>query len=189
MHKQSVYDLPCPECAGKIVSTARMLDDSKAPTSCENNHIFMRAKAYQAAKPIKAKTIRIEAASRLKAVQEIHLMARATPITKVAGNAIKEITRQLLIRGYKTHTDQMRAYYVTKFCKDEGTEEERNLELVGWHGNGKYGLEKTVFEFYDQELGGQKPVINLGAVTEENLTVAKQEKVINEILEYIKKHC
>lgn len=40
-----VYDYPCPECGGRINSTARMIDCTQAPTFCENDHQFMRSAA------------------------------------------------------------------------------------------------------------------------------------------------
>lgn len=46
----SIYDMPCPQCQGKITSTARMRDDTQAPTYCENGHEFMRSEAYASLK-------------------------------------------------------------------------------------------------------------------------------------------
>lgn len=43
----SIYNVPCPKCGGKITSTARMSDDTQAPTHCEAGHTFMRAEAIR----------------------------------------------------------------------------------------------------------------------------------------------
>jgi hypothetical protein len=44
---KSIYDVPCPKagCGSKIVSTARVMDDAKAPTTCASGHTFMRSEA------------------------------------------------------------------------------------------------------------------------------------------------
>lgn len=77
----NIYDVPCPMCASPIVSTARMMDDSKAPTQCANGHTFTRLEAFDKAKlkaaakdfyrdlesDLKAGRLKINASTRLNA--------------------------------------------------------------------------------------------------------------------------
>lgn len=199
----NIYDIPCPQCSAKIVSTARTMDDTVAVSSCVAGHSFTRAEAYAVAqqklKPffgdidLKTMTIanpklKIKAAARLNAVQELKLMAKATPITKVAEIGIREISRQMALRNFGARTENTRAFYTTTFTREDKEDVPCVYQLVGWHGNGHYGNETTILEFYDDSVS-RKPVITIGHVNEENLTEANQQKVINEILDYIKKHC
>lgn len=131
---------------------------------------------------------RLKAAARLRASLEHQLMARTTPITRAAEKGIKEICHQMAIRGYAPHTTCNRAYYTTTFTKEGEDGNIQSFQLYGWNGNGRYGLEKSVFEFYDDSMG-EKPVVNIGAINEENVNLVRQEKVVHEVLDYIKKHC
>lgn len=198
---KSIYDLPCPVCAGKITSTARTPDSTIAPTSCEAGHTFMRSVAIDAFasknlpkrfKELDDKqimtSIKLEAASRLIASQELRLMAKATPVTKVAELGIKEIGRQMALRGYIANTEVTRAFYTTTFEKQEKDSDPCVFQLVGWHGNGHYGSEKTILEFYD-ESRGRKPVITIGQINDDNLTEENQQHVVEKILDYVRKHC
>lgn len=130
--------------------------------------------------------IKIEAAARLRA--SVHkLMARSTPVSKIAESGMKEITRQMAMRGFHVNTTQSKALYTTKFVKEEKTGEQSVCEMVGWHGAGRYGSEKTILEFYD-ESRGHKPIISIGVLNEENLNPIKQQDIVNEITNYIKKY-
>lgn len=133
-------------------------------------------------------SVGLAAAARLQAAIEHKLMARTTPITRVADKGIKEIMHQMLLRGFRAKTVESRGNYTTTFIRDTEDGGVQVFELFGWNGNGRYGLEKTAFEFYD-ESRGHKPVVNFGPITEENVNVARQEKVIHEMIDYIKKHC
>ncbi len=44
--KPSIYDVPCPRCGAEIVDTARMMDDSAAPSHCSAGHEFTRQEAF-----------------------------------------------------------------------------------------------------------------------------------------------
>jgi len=203
----SIYETPCPTCSGRITSTARTPDDTKATSSCENGHTFTRAQAFTAAKkatafarPLPERMVRafkIEAASRLKAFDKLaltaaeqKLMARSTQLSQVAEKGVKDIVHLMTLQGYQAKTIQNKAYYETKFVKYPPKDEEgepRIMELMGWSGSGRYGAEKTVFEFYDYDHG-KKPVVTIGAINEENLNEENQLKVINDILKYIKQY-
>lgn len=133
-------------------------------------------------------SVGLAAAARLQASIEHKLMARTTPITRVADKGIKEICHQMALRGFHVRTEVVRGNYTTTFTREAPDGSIQVFELFGWNGNGRYGLEKTAFEFYD-ESRGSKPVVNIGPITEDNVTVVRQEKIIHDILEYIKKYC
>jgi hypothetical protein len=139
-------------------------------------------------KQIMTSSIKIGAAARLLASQELRLMAKSTPVTKVAEFGIREIGRQMALRGYIANTDITRAFYTTTFEKQEKDSDPCIFQLVGWHGNGHYGTEKTILEFYD-ESAGHKPVITIGQINEENLNEENEKRVVDKILDYIKRHC
>lgn len=200
------YNFICPTCKGEGAFTARTMDDTIARSGCVNGHTFMRSDALP--RPVVAATkseikkfyvdlnadlekgrkLKIEAAQRLLASQELRLMAKATPVTKVAEIGIREIGRQMALRGYIANTEITRAFYTTIFEKQEKDSDPCVFQLVGWHGNGHYGNEKTILEFYD-DAHGRKPVITIGQINEDNLTEGNQQKVIDLILDYIRKHC
>lgn len=85
--------------------------------------------------------------------------------------------------GFKIKTTENRAFYTTEmYCEDE----DYSLCLMGWHGTGKFaGGEKAILEFYDSREG-ESPVLTIGTLTEENLTPANEQKLIDRILAYIK---
>lgn len=132
----------------------------------------------------------VKAAHRLKAAEAhqdlitaVKLMARSTPVTKVAIEGQKHIRQALVERGYAVRTTNTRAFYDMEFRKDDHV-----FHLVGWHGTGIYGPEKSVLEFIDEEVSKTKPVVTIGVINEENVTPANQERTINHILEYIEEN-
>jgi hypothetical protein len=200
----SVYDLPCPTCAGKIISTAKMNDSTQAPTNCINGHTFMRAEAYasannklapffgQNALSASTKPFKIEAAARLKATLLTaveKLMAKSTPVTKIAEKGMRDIDHQMALLGYQAKTVQKRAFYTTDFVErtDNVDDEPKVFSMTGWHGNGHYGDEKTILEFYDNQRS-EKPIISIGVLSEENINEKRQLEVVKEILDYVRKH-
>jgi len=93
----NVYDMPCPVCGAKIVSTAKMPDDTAAPTYCAEGHKFMRSEAFASHKASVAKfyhdlradlgqaPVKINATRRLKASLE---------------DRIEDIRNMLAVDGY-----------------------------------------------------------------------------------------
>lgn len=135
-------------------------------------------------------TARLKAAQRLQAsaghqdvVTAVKLMARSTPVTKVAAVGQQLIRHELLIRGYNVKTTITRAFYDMEFRKDDHV-----LHLVGWHGTGIYGPEKSILEFIDDKVSETRPVVTIGVINEANVNPESQQRVISAILDYIKKH-
>ena len=132
-------------------------------------------------------TAMVKASFRLQAsadvVIAVRLMARSTPVTRVAVEGREQIRRALASKGYVAKTTTTRAFYDMKFTKDE-----RVLHLVGWHGTGIYGPEKSVLEFIDEDVSKTKPVVTIGVINEENVVRSNQKRVINDILEYINEY-
>jgi hypothetical protein len=133
-------------------------------------------------------TAQVRAHHRLKAsatdnevVHAMKLMARATPVTKVALVG-QQLIRQTLVRlGYSVQTTLTRAFYDMEFRRDK-----RVLHLVGWHGTGIYGPEKSILEFIDEQVSKTRPVVTIGVINEANVNPENQQRVISDILEYIK---
>lgn len=132
-------------------------------------------------------TAMVQASHRLQAyadvVTAVRLMARSTSVTRVAVEGREQIRRALASKGYVAKTTTTRAFYDMRFTKDE-----RVLHLVGWHGTGIYGPEKSVLEFIDEDVSKTKPVVTIGVINEENVVPSNQERVINDILEYINEY-
>jgi hypothetical protein len=115
------------------------------------------------------------------------LMARATPMSKIAERGMHDIVQYLMRDGYVPQTSQNKAFFTTVFYSKDA--EEPRFELVGWHGTGRFeGGEKAILEFYDDEKSQSRPVISIGAINDDNLTPAKQQEVIQHIMEYVKTH-
>lgn len=137
--------------------------------------------------------IKIEASQRLLSVAGMvkKLMARATPVTKVAEAGYKDITRLMLRKGYHTDTKQSKAFYELLFYKTEVRDDKdyhREFEVNGWHGeSGRYGPEKTVFELFDRDKGA-KPVVTIGVINEDNVNEKKQQETIKKMLDYLEHH-
>lgn len=228
-----VYDYPCPQCGGKIVSTARMMDCTRAPTKCEAGHTFMRAEATAATntyalnmmnqvgqhatrkealaefykglrkdlgqeeqadmKPSFGQMpLRLEASMRLKAFEveaATRLMARATQVSKVAEQGTRDIVQEFIRLGYIADTQISKAFYTTTFTNEDTEDKpEHVFQMVGWHGTGRYGTEKTILEFYDEDKSKTKPVVTIGVINDENINPAKQLEVVDHILDYVKHH-
>ena len=132
-------------------------------------------------------TAQVKASHRLKASAEVvtavKLMARSTPVTKVALLGQQLIRQALVTKGYSVKTTQTRAFYDTEFHKDGHV-----LHLVGWHGTGIYGPEKSILEFIDEKVSKTRPVVTIGVINEANVTPENQQRVIAAILEYIKEN-
>lgn len=135
-------------------------------------------------------TARVQASHRLKAstlhqdvVTAVKLMARSTPVTRVAVIGQQLIRQALVTQGYSVKTTLTRAFYDTVFRKDD-----RVFHLVGWHGTGIYGHEKSILEFIDESVSKTKPVVTIGVINEANVNPENQQRVISNILEYIKEH-
>lgn len=132
-------------------------------------------------------TAMVKASYRLQAradvVKAVRLMARSTPVTRVAVEGREQIRRALAALGYVAKTTTTRAFYDMKFTKAE-----RVFHLVGWHGTGIYGPEKSVLEFIDEDVSKTRPVVTIGIINEENVVPSNQERVINDILEYINEY-
>lgn len=110
------------------------------------------------------------------------LMARSTPVTRTAERGWKAITDMARRAGLKIKTTENRAFYTTEMSCDE-----YSFYLMGWHATGKFaGGEKAILEFYDSREG-EKPVLSIGVLNEENLTPQNEQKLIENILAYIKK--
>jgi hypothetical protein len=110
------------------------------------------------------------------------LMARQTPVSREAERGVKEITRLAMMQGYNVKTTQNRAFYTTDFVCDDHT-----LHMMGWHGTGRFaGGEKAILELYDSRKG-EKPVVSIGVLNEDNVTPENEKRVIHQILDYIKK--
>lgn len=119
----------------------------------------------------------------------IKLMARATQVSRIADKGMREIVQRMLELGYKAETIQNKAFYTTTFTKENEEGDEHTFHMLGWHGTGRYvGGEKTILEFYDDEKSKTKPVVSIGAITDQNINVPKQQEVIQHIMEYVKKH-
>lgn len=117
------------------------------------------------------------------------IMARATAVTRVAEKGIKAIEHELLKRGFYKHTVQNRAFYTTTFTKETEDGKAHVLQLMGWHGTGRFaGGEKTILEFYDEDKSNVKPVVSIGPISEDNINPAKQLETIQHVLEYIDKN-
>ena len=142
------------------------------------------------ATPIKAAArLRVFAAAEVDAATK--LMARATQVSRVAEKGMREIVQQMIKLGYTADTKQNKAFYTTVFTKEPENEEEQEphvFQMVGWHGTGRYGAEKTILEFYDDEKDPKKPVVTIGVLNEENINPAKQLEVVTHIMDYLKKH-
>jgi hypothetical protein len=124
---------------------------------------------------------RLKASMQPAATEEV-LEARTTGVSLVADKGLKEIERALVRMGYEPHTTINKAMYTTTFCKGD-----RCLELVGWHGTGRFkGGERAVLEFYDSEKG-LKPVVSIGVTNEDNVSTDHEKKIITDILTYIKR--
>lgn len=135
-------------------------------------------------------TARLKARPRLKAsilnqdvVTAMRLMARSTPVTRVALAGQQSIRQALTVLGYSVKTTLTRAFYDMEFRKDD-----RVFHLIGWHGTGIYGHEKSVLEFLDERVSKTRPVVTIGVINEDNVTPANQERVVSDILEYIKEN-
>jgi hypothetical protein len=135
-------------------------------------------------------TARLKASHRLKAsalnadlITAMKLMARSTPVTKVAMEGQERIRRALVARGYHVKTTLTRAFYDTEFRR-----ETRVFHLIGWHGTGIYGKEKSVFEFIDEDFSKTRPVVTIGVINEDNVTPENQNRVVQDILAYIEEH-
>jgi hypothetical protein len=112
----------------------------------------------------------------------IKAMARATPVTHTAERGLKAIVGLARKKGYTVKTTENRAFYTTEFrCEDEGY----SLYMMGWHGTGKFaGGEKAILEFYDSRKG-DRPVVSIGILNEQNVTPENEQKVIDRIVQYI----
>jgi hypothetical protein len=56
---------------------------------------------------------------------------------------------------------------------------------MGWHGTGKFaGGEKAILEFYDSRKG-DRPVVSIGILNDQNITPENEQKVIDKIVQYI----
>lgn len=111
------------------------------------------------------------------------LMARSTPVSREAEKGLKEITRLAQDQGYNLKTSQNRAFYTTDMVRDDHT-----LHLMGWHGTGRFaGGEKAILELYDSRKG-DKPVVSIGVLNEENLTAENERHVVQKIIDYLRKH-
>lgn len=127
---------------------------------------------------------RLRAATALTAEM---LMARTTQVSRIADRGMRDIVQTMIRLGYEAQTTQNKAFYTTTFVH-EG-EPEHVFEMVGWHGTGKFaGGEKTILEFYDDERSTQKPVVTIGIINEDNINPKRQQEVVQDILEYVKKH-
>lgn len=133
-------------------------------------------------------TAHLKAGQRLKAsashpdvVTAVALMARSTPVTRVAMEGQQQIRHALISKGYRVKTTLTRAFYDTEFRKDA-----RVFHLIGWHGTGIYGREKSVLEFIDEDYSKTRPVVTIGVINEENVTPENQDRVVRDILNYIK---
>ncbi len=115
------------------------------------------------------------------------LMARTTAVSKIAERGMRTIVQQLIKEGYHADTSQNKAFYTTVFYKED--HEDPRFEMVGWHGTGRFaGGEKAILEFYDDDKSTQTPVVTIGVLSEENLNPAKQQEVIQHIIEYVRSH-
>ena len=138
-------------------------------------------------------TIKIEAAQRLKtyAGQIKKLMARVTPVTRVAEKGYTELSRLMLRKGYKVDRKESKAVFEAVFYKTEMDGDHkvhREFEITGWHGtSGRYGPEKTVFELYDKQKG-DKPVVTIGVINEENINEIKQKETIDKMMAYLERN-
>ncbi len=116
------------------------------------------------------------------------LIARQTPVSKVADQGMKVINQELLRRGYEPHQVKNKAFFTTTYNPiADGTEDLPVLQLVGWHGTGMFqGGERAILEFYDESKSRTKPVVSIGLLNEDNINQGKQLEVINHIMDYIK---
>lgn len=135
-------------------------------------------------------TAQVKAGCRLQAsvqrqdvVTAVKLMARSTPVTKVAAIGQQLIRREMVVRGYSVKTSITRAFYDMEFRKDDHV-----LHLIGWHGTGIYGPEKSILEFIDDKVSKTRPVVTIGVINEANVNPENQQRVISAILEYIKEY-
>jgi len=134
-------------------------------------------------------TAQVQASNRLKAVAQqdivvaFQLMARSTPVTKVALEGQRRIRQVLVGLGFSVTITNTRAFYDMEFRNDD-----KVYHLVGWHGTGIYGHEKSVLEFIDESVSKTRPVVTIGIINEDNVTPANQERVVSDILEYIKEN-
>lgn len=135
---------------------------------------------------------RLKASHRLKATaltQDLEvllafrLMARSTPVTRVAVAGQEMIRHALVLLGYKVRTSLTRAFYDTEFHKGDHV-----YRLIGWHGTGIYGHEKSILEFIDEDVSKVKPVVTIGVINEVNVSPLNQQRVIQDILAYIREH-
>lgn len=110
-------------------------------------------------------------------------MARSTPVTRTAERGWKAITDLARQKGYKITTTQNRAFYTTEMhCPVK----DFSLFIMGWHGTGMFaGGEKAILELYDSRKG-DRPVLTIGVINEQNITPENEKKLIEHILLYIK---
>lgn len=128
------------------------------------------------------KKVKIEASQRLKR----KITARTTPLSLAADVGLREIKRLLFTLGYQVKTENKRAFYYTRFYKELEDGKFHSYEIVGWHGQGIYGRERTIFELYDSDKGS-KPVVAIGLLTDDSLTAERQRLIADDIVRYIKK--
>lgn len=181
-------DMVCPECKGRIVTTARMMDDTQAPTHCENKHTFMRSEAVAKVQANGDMLDSLQTANddgfnvgaKIRASQR--LLARSkiqADVTRVAEQGIKDIMRMMDLKGYHSHMEKRRALYELQFVKDE-----EEFSLCGWHGTGMYGKDKSILELYEGH-DAAKPVINVPST---DLDESQQKAVIQKIVIYLTEH-
>lgn len=129
-------------------------------------------------------TAKVNAAARLK------IMARTTAVSRIAEQGIRQIVQEFNKRGYEADTTQNKAFYTTVFTHPETEDHpEHTFQMVGWHGTGRFaGGERAILEFYDDEHSRDKPVVTIGVINEENVNPAKQQEVVQHIMDYVKHH-
>lgn len=139
---------------------------------------------------IKANTfpVRVEASARLIAMEAMatELMARVTPVTRAADSGLRDIQRFLLSKDYQSTTRKSGALYYTVYRKED-EDGYREFEIVGWHGCGRYGAEKSILEMHDPKYG-KHAVVNIGIINDTNINEANQRRVVEDIMHYLKLH-